>query len=166
MSHDRGCPCGREKYEYDECPKYDCPHRKKQSHDEDPNNIAIDQAVEGKVLPGFNRETHVFVAMANSEARKEALIPWGNWIYDFDTTELFFGDSRTPGGLPNLYFGGPIVVATAQGITLMSPIVPDSVARRTTLMRGEVVYSWDTDTLRVGDGSFTGGHVVRKGIKK
>ena len=24
MSHDRGCPCGRESYEYDTCPKEDC----------------------------------------------------------------------------------------------------------------------------------------------
>jgi hypothetical protein len=166
MSHDRGCSCGKEKYEYHECTVFGCPNRPKPTQDEDPNAITIDNTVNGKVLPGFNRETHVFVAIVNSEGRKEALIPWGNWIYDFDTSELFFGDSLTPGGLPNLYFGGPIVVATSQGITLMSPIVPDTTASRTTLMRGEVVYSWDTDTLRVGDGSFKGGHVVRKGIKK
>lgn len=24
MSHDRGCPCGREKYEYEDCPRKDC----------------------------------------------------------------------------------------------------------------------------------------------
>ena len=29
MSHDRGCPCGREKYEYEECEKSDCMRRPK-----------------------------------------------------------------------------------------------------------------------------------------
>ena len=29
MSHDRGCHCGREKYEYDDCPKTDCLNRRK-----------------------------------------------------------------------------------------------------------------------------------------
>lgn len=24
MSHDRGCPCGRERYEYEDCPENDC----------------------------------------------------------------------------------------------------------------------------------------------
>lgn len=28
MSHDRGCHCGREKYEYDDCPEKDCHKRK------------------------------------------------------------------------------------------------------------------------------------------
>lgn len=27
MSHDRGCPCGRESHEYEDCDKADCPHR-------------------------------------------------------------------------------------------------------------------------------------------
>jgi dsDNA-binding SOS-regulon protein len=29
MSHDRGCSCGREKYEYDECNNITCPHKEK-----------------------------------------------------------------------------------------------------------------------------------------
>lgn len=29
MSHDRGCPCGKEKYEYDDCTKADCVHKVK-----------------------------------------------------------------------------------------------------------------------------------------
>ena len=29
MSHDRGCSCGREKYEYDECDNITCIHKEK-----------------------------------------------------------------------------------------------------------------------------------------
>ena len=29
MSHDRGCSCGREKYEYAECDNITCPHKEK-----------------------------------------------------------------------------------------------------------------------------------------
>lgn len=31
MSHDRGCPCGREKYEYAKCEKSDCSRRPKKN---------------------------------------------------------------------------------------------------------------------------------------
>lgn len=30
MSHDRGCYCGREKYEYDDCPDATCDRRSKE----------------------------------------------------------------------------------------------------------------------------------------
>jgi len=29
MSHDRGCPCGKEKYEYDDCTRRDCPQKRR-----------------------------------------------------------------------------------------------------------------------------------------
>lgn len=33
MSHDRGCPCGREKYEYDDCTRKDCDRRSTTAND-------------------------------------------------------------------------------------------------------------------------------------
>ena len=45
MSHDRGCPCGREKWEYDECSKENCYKNKKteqQKRNEDIEKKCID----------------------------------------------------------------------------------------------------------------------------
>lgn len=48
MSHDRGCPCGREKYEYRDCDRADCVHRNEASSHKKNVDAEIKKSLENK----------------------------------------------------------------------------------------------------------------------
>jgi bifunctional NMN adenylyltransferase/nudix hydrolase len=96
MSHDRGCPCGREKYEYQDCQKPDCfktPQRQTLTSTKTPVAYAYDALVFiGRFQPFHNG--HKAVVDAALEKAKEVIIVVGSSFASRTIRNPFTFDER------------------------------------------------------------------------